>query len=57
MEATECPSHYWIIGIATGPESMGVCRFCQETRMFKNSSEPDKPWLSGGRKKDVESDA
>jgi hypothetical protein len=62
MEATECPSHYWIIEIATGPESMGVCRCCQETRMFKNSFENPKEFLSIGRtwfsrSKDAETDA
>ncbi len=32
----EC-SHYWIIEIASGPESRGVCRYCGEEREFLNT--------------------
>ncbi len=30
-----CP-HHWMIPPAEGPTSVGVCRFCHETREFKN---------------------
>lgn len=36
--------HHWIIEPATGPVSLGECRFCHESREFKNSvaeAEPD----------------
>ena len=36
--------HHWIIEPADGPVSMGTCRFCHESRAFKNSvveAEPD----------------
>jgi len=29
--------HYWVIEVANGPKSRGVCRFCGETRDFFNS--------------------
>lgn len=29
--------HYWIIEVANGPKSLGVCRYCGETRDFLNS--------------------
>ncbi len=32
----EC-HHYWIIEIANGPKSRGVCKHCGETRNFFNS--------------------
>ena len=35
--AKEQCRHYWIIGIANGPKSKGVCRYCGETREFFNS--------------------
>ncbi len=31
-----CP-HHWMIRPAAGATSVGVCRFCHETREFKNS--------------------
>jgi hypothetical protein len=36
--------HHWIIEPADGPVSLGTCRFCHESREFKNSiaeAEPD----------------
>ena len=30
-----CP-HHWMIRPAEDPTSVGVCRFCRETREFKN---------------------
>ena len=30
-------NHYWVIEIANGPKSRGVCKFCGETRDFLNS--------------------
>ena len=30
-------SHYWIIGVANGPKSKGVCKYCGEARDFLNS--------------------
>jgi hypothetical protein len=29
--------HYWIIEIANGPKSRGVCQYCGESRDFLNS--------------------
>jgi hypothetical protein len=29
--------HYWIIEIANGPKSRGVCKYCGESRDFLNS--------------------
>ena len=29
--------HHWVIGPSDGPVSAGVCKFCHETREFKNS--------------------
>lgn len=29
-------SHYWIIEMANGPESHGVCQYCGEGRYFLN---------------------
>jgi hypothetical protein len=29
--------HYWIIEIANGPKSRGVCKYCGETREFFNA--------------------
>lgn len=30
-------NHYWIIEIANGPKSRGVCKYCGETRDFLNT--------------------
>ncbi len=40
--------HYWVIEVAAGPVSRGVCQLCQEVRQFKNyieetSLEDDEP--------------
>jgi len=32
----EC-HHYWIIEIADGPTSRGVCKYCGESREFLNA--------------------
>ena len=32
----EC-HHYWIIEVANGPTSEGVCKHCGETKIFYNS--------------------
>jgi len=32
----EC-SHYWIIEVANGPKSRGVCRYCGEEKEFQNT--------------------
>lgn len=43
---TETCRHHWMIQVADGPVSVGVCRFCLETREFKNYIDawfPD-PW-------------
>ena len=36
MKKEEC-SHYWVIEGATGPISLGVCKFCGAVREFHNS--------------------
>ena len=41
MEKEEC-GHYWVIEGATGPLSLGVCKFCGTVRSFHNSfPQPD----------------
>jgi hypothetical protein len=35
--ASEQCHHYWIIEMANGPKSRGVCRYCGEARDFFNS--------------------
>ena len=35
--ASEQCHHYWIIEVANGPKSRGVCRYCGESRDFLNS--------------------
>ena len=44
--------HCWVIEAASGPTSMGKCRFCRETREFVNfielPEEEDRPWSSFG---------
>ena len=29
--------HYWVIEVANGPKSQGVCRYCGERRDFLNA--------------------
>lgn len=29
--------HYWVIEVANGPKSRGVCQYCGESRDFLNS--------------------
>ena len=29
--------HHWLIAIADGPVSMGICKLCHAVREFKNS--------------------
>jgi hypothetical protein len=35
--------HYWVIEIANGPKSRGVCQYCGETRNFLNSIPASNP--------------
>ena len=35
--AREQCSHYWIIEMANGPKSRGVCKHCGESRDFLNT--------------------
>ena len=35
--AREQCSHYWIIEMASGPKSRGVCKYCGESRDFMNA--------------------
>ena len=35
-EAVLACQHHWLIQAADGPTSPGVCRFCGETKDFKN---------------------
>ena len=39
MQVTRCPPHWFILPESNGPVSVGVCRYCQDTREFRNSSE------------------
>ena len=34
--AEEC-HHYWMIEMANGPKSRGICKYCGESRDFLNS--------------------
>ena len=36
VEREQC-NHYWIIEMAKGPKSRGICRYCGESRDFLNS--------------------
>jgi len=36
-EAAEECHHHWIIEVANGPKSRGVCKYCGETREFFNA--------------------
>ena len=40
MKVTECPPCWFILPESNGPISVGVCRYCEETREFRNSGEP-----------------
>lgn len=56
MAQKEC-RHYWIIGVAAGPVSVGVCRFCGAQRKFGNylrdcleiDEEEYQEWAEGRR--------
>ena len=37
MEVATC-AHYWLIGIADGPVSIGTCKLCGAVKEFKNST-------------------
>jgi len=39
MQATECPPHWFILPVSNGPVSVGVCKFCGETKDCLNSGE------------------
>lgn len=32
----ECCDHYWVIGTAEGPVSLGICKLCGQKREFHN---------------------
>ncbi|OGO20183.1 MAG: hypothetical protein A2144_12155 [Chloroflexi bacterium RBG_16_50_9] len=34
--ANQC-HHYWVIEVANGPESKGVCKYCGEVKHFLNT--------------------
>ncbi|MFQ6028299.1 MAG: hypothetical protein ACE5Q6_12470 [Dehalococcoidia bacterium] len=36
QQTTPTCAHYWIIEVATGPTSEGVCQHCGQTRTFQN---------------------
>jgi hypothetical protein len=36
IDREQC-SHYWIIEMANGPKSRGVCKYCGESRDFLNA--------------------
>ena len=36
-EAAEECHHHWVIEVANGPKSRGVCKYCGETREFFNA--------------------
>ena len=36
-EAPPACHHYWVIEIANGPESRGVCQHCGEEKVFLNA--------------------
>jgi len=40
--------HHWVIELATGPISLGVCRNCQETREFQNYID-ETTWVGSRR--------
>jgi hypothetical protein len=43
-------THHWVIGIPSGPTSVGVCKNCGKHGEFKNSFD-STPWMGAGQKK------
>lgn len=35
----KCKAHWWKIAPSGGPVSLGVCKYCRETKQFHNSSD------------------
>lgn len=48
--------HHWIIRIANGPKSRGVCKLCKEVREFRNSISAEG-WPSDAKMKPKNKDA
>ncbi len=38
---THLGPHHWLIQCANGPTSRGVCKFCGESRKFRNAPLPE----------------
>ena len=36
-------NHYWVIEVANGPTSSGVCKYCGEIKVFLNAFPPANP--------------
>lgn len=47
MEATECV-HWWDLPESNGPVSVGMCRYCGETKEFRNSEAPTSHFRVAG---------
>jgi len=45
-EIPPCPPCHWMIDLAEGPTSLGVCKNCGDRKEFKNNI-PDLTWESG----------
>lgn len=42
IEKEQC-HHYWVIEVANGPRSVGVCKYCGEKKEFLNAFPPLNP--------------
>ena len=49
MPETKCPPHWWELPESNGPVSVGVCRYCGDTREFSNSGEPTSHFKVAGK--------
>ena len=46
-EKEQC-HHFWVIEVANGPKSGGVCKYCGEKREFLNAFPPFNPLKKNG---------
>jgi len=43
--------HRWVLESPNGPTSKGVCKDCQDTRIFPNSIEQAIAWTTSAKRK------
>jgi hypothetical protein len=37
-------THHWILSAPNGPTSLGVCKYCEETKRFFNTDQEGHAW-------------